>query len=96
MKLDYLQRPVCPAWYGALCCDPRTDSTRSDGRLVCASCLMEAQILSHQNGQCTQPPRRVAELGPGDSIGIGLAPLAVPRVTIAAPCGRIRCEFEGR
>jgi len=31
--------------------------------------------LSYQNGLCTRPPSRVAELGPGDSIGIGLAAL---------------------
>jgi hypothetical protein len=47
-----------------------TDSAR-----YCYSVWLRHLVLSHQNGECTQAPFRVAELGPGDSIGIGLAAL---------------------
>jgi SAM-dependent methyltransferase len=41
----------------------------------CYSVWLRHLVKSHQNGLCTLPPQRVAELGPGDSIGIGLAAL---------------------
>ncbi len=47
-----------------------TDSAR-----YCYSVWLRHLVLSYQNGLCTRPPSRVAELGPGDSIGIGLAAL---------------------
>jgi hypothetical protein len=47
-----------------------TDSAR-----YCYSVWLRHLVLSHQNGLCTRPPSRVAELGPGDTIGIGLAAL---------------------
>ncbi len=47
-----------------------TDSAR-----YCYTVWLRHLLLSHQNGRCARPPSRVAELGPGDSIGIGLAAL---------------------
>src|SRR5450432_4034075 len=47
----------------------------SDSARYCYSVWLRHLVLSYQNGLCTRPPSRVAELGPGDSIGIGLAAL---------------------
>jgi SAM-dependent methyltransferase len=47
-----------------------TDSAR-----YCYSVWMRHLVMSYRNGLCARPPSRVAELGPGDSIGIGLSAL---------------------
>jgi SAM-dependent methyltransferase len=47
-----------------------TDSAR-----YCYSVWLRHLIRSHDSGLCDRHPRSVAELGPGDSIGIGLAAL---------------------
>lgn len=47
-----------------------TDSAR-----YCYSVWLRHLVMSRRNGLCNRPPLRVAELGPGDSIGIGLAAL---------------------
>jgi hypothetical protein len=47
-----------------------TDSAR-----YCYSVWLRHLVKSYENGRCTRPPSRIAELGPGDSIGIGLAAL---------------------
>ena len=47
-----------------------TDSAR-----YCYSVWMRHLVLATAAGQCAKTPRTVAELGPGDSIGIGLAAL---------------------
>lgn len=51
----------------------RTGGTNS--ARYCYSVWLRHLSKSYQNGLCTRPPSRVAELGPGDSIGIGLAAL---------------------
>ncbi len=51
----------------------RTGGTDS-GR-YCYSVWLRHLAMAFRHGRCVQPPRRVAELGPGDSIGIGLAAL---------------------
>jgi hypothetical protein len=52
-----------------------THTGGTDSARYCYSVWLRHLILSHQNGLCTRAPSRVAELGPGDSIGIGLASL---------------------
>ncbi len=47
-----------------------TDSAR-----YCYSVWLRHLVKSYESGQCTRPPSKVGELGPGDSIGIGLAAL---------------------
>lgn len=49
---------------------PGTDSAR-----YCYSVWLRHLVMSHTNGLCQKTPRSVAELGPGESIGIGLAAL---------------------
>jgi hypothetical protein len=51
----------------------RTGGTNS--ARYCYSVWLRHLTKSYQNGLCVRPPSRVAELGPGDSIGIGLAAL---------------------
>jgi hypothetical protein len=41
----------------------------------CYSVWLRHSMLAYANGLCTRIPRRVAELGPGDSIGLGIAAL---------------------
>jgi hypothetical protein len=52
-----------------------THTGGTDSARYCYSVWLRHLVLSHQNGLCSGPPPRVAELGPGDSIGIGLAAL---------------------
>jgi SAM-dependent methyltransferase len=52
-----------------------THTGGTDSARYCYSVWLRHLVMSFRNGQCTQPPSRVAELGPGDSIGIGLAAL---------------------
>jgi hypothetical protein len=52
-----------------------THTGGTDSARYCYSVWLRHLIMSYQNGLCTRPPCRVAELGPGDSIGIGLASL---------------------
>jgi hypothetical protein len=47
-----------------------TDSAR-----YCYSVWLRHLVLAHQNGLCSGVPAAIGELGPGDSIGIGLAAL---------------------
>jgi Methyltransferase domain len=51
----------------------RTGGTNS--ARYCYAVWLRHLVMSHRNGECARPPLRVAELGPGDSIGIGLAAL---------------------
>lgn len=52
-----------------------TSTGGTDSARYCYSVWLRHLIKSYENGRCTRPPTRVAELGPGDSIGIGLAAL---------------------
>ncbi len=53
----------------------RHQGTRgTDTARYCYSVWLRHLVMAHQNGLCTTP-RVVAELGPGDSIGVGLAAL---------------------
>lgn len=50
-----------------------TDGT--DSARYCYSVWLRHLVLAHENGLLKFPVKKVAELGPGDSIGIGLAAL---------------------
>jgi Methyltransferase domain len=52
-----------------------THTGGSDSARYCYSVWLRHLVMSNQNGLCARVPDRVAELGPGDSIGIGLAAL---------------------
>jgi hypothetical protein len=52
-----------------------THTGGSDSARYCYSVWLRHLVMSNQNGLCARAPDRVAELGPGDSIGIGLAAL---------------------
>jgi hypothetical protein len=41
----------------------------------CYTVWLRHLISAHEHGLCTETPRHVAELGPGDSLGIGMAAL---------------------
>jgi len=47
----------------------------SDTALYCYSVWLRHMSLAHEAGLCTSAPRHVADFGPGDSIGVGLAAL---------------------
>lgn len=51
----------------------RTGGT--DSAAYCYGVWMRHLLGGHQNGLCGEMPQRVAELGPGDSIGVGIAAL---------------------
>ncbi|MCA8886657.1 MAG: hypothetical protein KDA35_08530, partial [Hyphomonadaceae bacterium] len=50
-------------------------SRGSDNHLYCYAVWLRHLCLAHKNGLCTAPPEHVAELGPGDSLGVGIAAL---------------------
>ena len=52
-----------------------TSTGGTDNARYCYSVWLRHLVLAHQNNLCTVPPPVVAELGPGDSLGIGLAAL---------------------
>lgn len=52
-----------------------THTGGTDSARYCYSVWLRHLLLSVQNGCCSRVPGHVAELGPGDSIGIGLAAL---------------------
>ena len=52
-----------------------THTGGTDSARYCYSVWLRHLVMSRRNGLCVRPPPRVAELGPGDSIGIGLAAL---------------------
>jgi Methyltransferase domain len=52
-----------------------THTGGTDSARYCYSVWLRHLVMSLDHGLCTRPPSRVAELGPGDSIGIGLAAL---------------------
>jgi Methyltransferase domain len=52
-----------------------THTGGTDSARYCYSVWLRHLMMSRRNGLCSRPPARVAELGPGDSIGIGLAAL---------------------
>jgi hypothetical protein len=52
-----------------------TSTGGTDSARYCYSVWLRHLLKSYEYGLCTRPPSRVAELGPGDSIGIGLAAL---------------------
>ena len=52
-----------------------THTGGTDSARYCYSVWLRHLVKSRENGLCVRPPARVAELGPGDSIGIGLAAL---------------------
>ena len=41
----------------------------------CYSVWLRHLVMAHRNGLCQKPPRTILELGPGDSLGIGLSAL---------------------
>lgn len=52
-----------------------TSTGGTDTPRYCYAVWLRHLVMSYRNGLCTEAPRRVAELGPGDSIGIGLCAL---------------------
>lgn len=52
-----------------------TKTGGTDEARYCYSVWFRHLVLAHENGLCTGTPATVAELGPGDSLGIGLAAL---------------------
>lgn len=52
-----------------------THTGGTDSARYCYTVWLRHLVMSFENGLCTQPPSQVAELGPGDSIGSGLAAL---------------------
>lgn len=59
-----------PGVYKALSSTGGTDSAR-----YCYSVWLRHLVMAHKHGLSTKVPERIAELGPGDSLGIGLAAL---------------------
>lgn len=53
----------------------RTGTGGTDSARYCYSIWMRHLLIAARNHLCDQPPPVVAEIGPGDSIGIGLAAL---------------------
>jgi hypothetical protein len=54
----------------------RTKVTKgSNSARYCYSVWLRHLVMAYKNGLCTTTPKQVAELGPGDSIGAGLAAL---------------------
>ena len=53
----------------------RVHTGGSDSARYCYSVWLRHLVMSFRNGLCARVPSSVAELGPGDSIGIGLAAL---------------------
>ncbi|SRR5581483_10535833 len=52
-----------------------THTGGSDSASYCYAVWLRHLVSSHKHGLCHAVPRRVAELGPGDSIGMGIAAL---------------------
>jgi len=52
-----------------------TKTGGTDQARYCYSVWLRHLVIAQENGLCTGPPATVAELGPGDSLGIGLAAL---------------------
>ena len=76
MKIGALTRGLATFVPGVAALHRRVTRTGgSDSARYCYTVWMRHLVLSHQNGLCRRTPSRVAELGPGDSIGIGLAAL---------------------
>lgn len=73
--------PIRPLLSGLSTFIPGTRFLRSrrtggtDSARYCYTVWMRHLLMAHGNGLCASVPRVVAELGPGDSIGIGLAAL---------------------
>lgn len=75
-KLEALARGLGTYVPGVAAFHRRITSTGgSDSARYCYSVWMRHLVSSAESGLCDRPPRTVAELGPGDSIGIGLAAL---------------------
>jgi hypothetical protein len=76
MKIGALSRGLATYVPGIAALQRHATSTGgTDSARYCYSVWLRHLVKSYQYGRCTQPPSRVAELGPGDSIGIGLAAL---------------------
>lgn len=76
MKISALARGLATFVPGVATLHRRiTHTGGTDSARYCYSVWLRHLVMSHQNGLWTRPPCRVAELGPGDSIGIGLASL---------------------
>ena len=50
-------------------------SRGSDNHAYCYAVWLRHLRLAHSNGLCSTTPLKVAELGPGDSLGVGIAAL---------------------
>jgi hypothetical protein len=59
-----------PGFYRAFSKTGGTNSAR-----YCYTVWLRHLIAAHERGLCSETPRHVAELGPGDSLGIGMAAL---------------------
>lgn len=76
MKLGVLTRGLATYLPGVAALHQRLTHTGGTNLArYCYSVWLRHLEMSYRNGLCTRPPPRVAELGPGDSIGIGLAAL---------------------
>ena len=76
MKIAVLARGLATFVPGVATLHRRVTHTGgTDSARYCYSVWLRHLVMSYRNGLCTRIPARVAELGPGDSIGIGLASL---------------------
>lgn len=76
MKIAALARGLATFVPGVATLHRRVTHTGgTDSARYCYTVWLRHLVMSYQHGLCTQLPLRVAELGPGDSIGIGLAAL---------------------
>ena len=76
MKIGALARGLATYVPGMAALHRRVTRTGgTDSARYCYAVWLRHLVMGHQSGESTRPPFRVAELGPGDSIGIGLAAL---------------------
>jgi len=74
LKIEHLLRGAATYLPGAQArLHRRTGGT--DSATYCYGVWLRHLVMAHKNKLCPTPPERIAELGPGDSIGTGLAAL---------------------
>jgi hypothetical protein len=74
VKIEHLIRGAATYLPGAHSRLHRRTGGTSSAR-YCYGVWLRHLVMAHENRLCTAPPRQIAELGPGDSIGTGLAAL---------------------